>query len=77
LLSTIINGTLRHKIISNYLDRAMTKAISEADEQLRTEETLGMIGYRLRRAQLSVFQLFLTMFEQLELRPAEYSVLVL
>lgn len=55
----------------------MSKPISEADEQLRAEETLGMIGYRLRRAQLSVFHLFLSMFEQLELRPAEYSVLVL
>ncbi|MBJ6986402.1 MULTISPECIES: MarR family transcriptional regulator [unclassified Devosia] len=48
-----------------------------SDENLRTEATLGMIGYRLRRAQLSVFQQFLSFFETLNLRPAEYSVLVL
>jgi DNA-binding MarR family transcriptional regulator len=77
LLSIIINGILRRKIITNSRDRAMTTAGSEADETLRTEETLGMIGYRLRRAQLNVFHQFLTIFEQLDLRPAEYSVLVL
>ena len=49
---------------------------SEADN-LRTGETTGIIGYRLRRAQLSVFQLFLAVFEDLKLRPVEYTVLVL
>jgi DNA-binding MarR family transcriptional regulator len=44
---------------------------------LRAEETTGIIGYRLRRAQLSVFQRFLTVFAELKLRPVEYSVLVL
>lgn len=48
----------------------------EADA-LRAEETTGIIGYRLRRAQLSVFQRFLSVFEELKLRPVEYSVLVL
>jgi DNA-binding MarR family transcriptional regulator len=48
-----------------------------SDDALRTETTLGLIGYKLRRAQLSVFQRFLTTFEHLNLRPAEYSVLVL
>jgi DNA-binding MarR family transcriptional regulator len=49
----------------------------EIDDIVRTEATVGMIGYRLRRAQLSVFQRFLTIFEELALRPAEYAVLVL
>jgi DNA-binding MarR family transcriptional regulator len=47
------------------------------DDNLRAEATTGIIGYRLRRAQLNVFQKFLTVFEDLKLRPAEYSVLVL
>jgi DNA-binding MarR family transcriptional regulator len=46
-------------------------------EPLRPEETTGIIGYRLRRAQLSVFQRFLSVFDDLKLRPVEYSVLVL
>jgi len=50
---------------------------SAGDESLRTDATTGLIGYRVRRAQLSVFQKFLAVFETLQLRPAEYSVLVL
>lgn len=38
---------------------------------------LGLIGYRLRRAQLSVFQRFMAVFADLSLRPAEFSTLVL
>ena len=48
-----------------------------AADSLRADATTGIIGYRLRRAQLNVFQKFLTVFEDLKLRPAEYSVLVL
>ena len=48
-----------------------------ADRPLRTEATTAIVGYRLRRAQLAVFQRFLTEFAELDLRPAEYSVLVL
>lgn len=36
-----------------------------------------MIGYKLRRAQLAVFQDFLTVFSKMQLRPAEFSVLAL
>lgn len=36
-----------------------------------------MIGYKLRRAQLAVFQDFLTVFSKMRLRPAEFSVLAL
>ncbi|WP_244557521.1 MarR family winged helix-turn-helix transcriptional regulator [Devosia lucknowensis] len=44
---------------------------------MQTETATGAIGYRLRRAQLNVFQKFLAIFDALKLRPAEYSVLVL
>ena len=37
----------------------------------------GMIGYVLRRAQLAVFDDLITNFADLDLRPAQYSVLVL
>lgn len=36
-----------------------------------------IIGYKLRRAQLSVFQDFLQTFARMKLRPAEFSVLAL
>lgn len=52
-------------------------SITSSDENLRTSGTESIIGYRLRRAQLSVFQRFLAVFDELNLRPAEYSVLVL
>lgn len=50
---------------------------SSTDDAVDVTETSSVVGYRLRRAQLSVFQRFLRVFEDLELRPAEYSVLVL
>ncbi|AEQ50251.1 MarR family winged helix-turn-helix transcriptional regulator [Pelagibacterium halotolerans] len=51
---------------------------SVADEtMLETGSTTDIVGYRLRRAQLSVFQRFLSAFEALDLRPAEYSALAL
>ncbi|HEV2514068.1 MAG TPA: MarR family winged helix-turn-helix transcriptional regulator [Devosia sp.] len=37
----------------------------------------GIIGYRLRRAQVSVFQQFMARFAQFGLTPAEYSALAL
>lgn len=52
-------------------------AMPPTDDALRSEATTGIIGYRLRRAQLAVFQRFLGVFEAMQLRPAEYSVLVL
>lgn len=50
---------------------------SEPDAGLRTEAATGIVGYRLRRAQLAVFQRFLSVFAEMGLRPAEYSVLML
>jgi DNA-binding MarR family transcriptional regulator len=37
----------------------------------------AIVGYKLRRAQLFVFQDFIATFSQLQLRPAEFSVLAL
>ena len=37
----------------------------------------NMVGHKLRRAQLHVFQEFLESFSKLKLRPAEFSVLAL
>ncbi|MHA6690885.1 MarR family winged helix-turn-helix transcriptional regulator [Devosia sp. A449] len=44
---------------------------------MNSEATTNIIGYRLRRAQISVFQRFMTAFAELELRPVEYSTLEL
>ena len=45
--------------------------------KLVTGAVSAIIGYRLRRAQLHIFQQFIARFAALDLRPAEYSVLVL
>ncbi len=55
----------------------MSPSASSRSHMLVTTGTTGLIGYRLRRAQLSVFQQFHAVFARLDLRPAEYSVLVL
>ena len=56
---------------------AETDMMPDSGTELRTETTTGAVGYRLRRAQLSVFQTFHAFFDEFQLRPAEYSVLVL
>jgi DNA-binding MarR family transcriptional regulator len=48
-----------------------------ANGGLDTSSIDGIIGYRLRRAQLSVFGRFLKRFATVELKPAEYSLLVI
>lgn len=54
------------------------RPIASADERPVDASNLEqVIGYRLRRAQLYVFQQFNHHFAELELRPAEYSVLSL
>jgi len=58
-------------------NKSSTAAPDDRDAALRTDATTSIVGYRLRRAQLSVFQKFLAVFDELKLRPAEYSVLVL
>ena len=37
----------------------------------------GLLGYRLRRAQLAVFQDFITSMREYDLRPAQFSVLAI
>ncbi len=44
---------------------------------LDTSALDGIIGYRLRRAQITVFTEFAAAFRELSLRPADYSALVL
>lgn len=53
------------------------KARGRPRRRLATGAISGIIGYRLRRAQLHIFQQFISRFAALDLRPAEYSVLVL
>jgi DNA-binding MarR family transcriptional regulator len=43
---------------------------------LNTSALDGILGYRLRRAQLAVFAEFATAFRELAIRPADYSALV-
>ena len=45
--------------------------------ELDTAAIDGIIGYRLRRAQLQVFSSFIERFGEVELTPAEFAVLVL
>lgn len=55
-------------------------AFDDADERSEgvfAETIHSVIGYQLRRAQLSVFHRFSVAFDHLDLRPAEYSTLVL
>ena len=48
-----------------------------SDLPLRADSTTRIVGYRLRRAQIAVFQRFLAVFESMGLRPAEFTMLVL
>jgi DNA-binding MarR family transcriptional regulator len=59
---------------------------SEADNKLAPGDAVGgvdigplagKVGYALRRAQLAVFDEIIAAFAELDLRPAQYSVLVL
>ena len=59
---------------------------SEADNKLAPRNSIGRVdigplagkvGYALRRAQLAVFDEIIAAFAELDLRPAQYSVLVL
>lgn len=56
---------------------ADTTAQGESSEAIRAGAITSVLGYCLRRAQISVFQKFIAEFDTLKIRPAEYSVLVL
>jgi DNA-binding MarR family transcriptional regulator len=50
---------------------------TETKGAIDTAPVTGIVGYRLRRAQLHIFQQFIERFADHEIRPAEYSVLSL
>jgi DNA-binding MarR family transcriptional regulator len=63
---------------------ASTRRKAALPDQLRPDDAgidLGplqdLLGYRLRRAQLTVFQDFLTVMKPFDLRPAQFSVLAI
>ncbi len=57
---------------------ARTKAAAaQSGVELELPPMGSIIGYKLRRAQLFVFQDFLTAFAKMKLRPAEFSVLAM
>ncbi len=57
--------------------RKGTSGAGQVADLSQVPELASIIGYRLRRAQLAVFQDFLETFERMQLRPAEFSVLAL
>lgn len=63
--------------------RARKKAISAASDVLPASTGLdlgplpGLLGYALRRTQVAVFADFMASFAALDLRPAQFSVLLL
>ena len=57
------------------MDRPQTRDVRAGE--LVADTAARIVGYRLRRAQISVFQRFTAVFEALNLRPAEYTMLVL
>lgn len=58
-------------------DKASGAAQTTPAARADVPEMGGIVGYRLRRAQLYVFQDFMEAFARMPLRPAEFSVLVL
>lgn len=54
-----------------------TNGLTATNADPAIPEMDSIIGYKLRRAQLLVFQDFLSSFAKLKLRPAEFSVLSL
>ena len=48
-----------------------------APRSFDTATVSGIVGYRLRRAQVAVFQQFMARFAEFGITPAEYSVLAL
>jgi DNA-binding MarR family transcriptional regulator len=63
------------KTVSGAIERQGKSAEGATGNGADRPDMSGIIGYMLRRAQLSVFQDFLESFAKLKLRPAEFSVL--
>ena len=57
--------------------RAKTTKTDEQSAGIDLGYLDGLLGYRLRRAQLAVFQDFITSMRDYDLRPAQFSVLAI
>lgn len=51
--------------------------MDEKRKLIDTSSVDGIIGYRLRRAQMDVFGRFMQRFAEVDVKPADYSILVL
>ena len=54
-----------------------TRPVKTRRQRFDPRSVNDIIGYRLRRTQLRIFQQFIARFAEYDLRPAEYSVLTL
>jgi DNA-binding MarR family transcriptional regulator len=58
-------------------EKPKTHGSNATESPVALPEMGAIVGYKLRRAQLAVFQDFIESFARLQLRPAEFSVLAL
>jgi DNA-binding MarR family transcriptional regulator len=58
-------------------DPDQTRPAKTRSQRFDPSSVNDIIGYRLRRTQLRIFQRFIARFAKYDLRPAEYSVLAL
>ncbi len=57
--------------------RTLSRRTAGKDGRVEVPPMAAIIGYKLRRAQLFVFQDFIESFARVKLRPAEFSVLAI
>jgi DNA-binding MarR family transcriptional regulator len=69
------------KVAGGAIDELSAAAVPHSDGDAPALPDVGplgrMVGYALRRAQLTVFEEVIANFAELDLRPAQYSVLML
>jgi DNA-binding MarR family transcriptional regulator len=68
---------MRDEDTTTSLDDGGAKAATADRSPVAAPEMGSIIGYKLRRAQLAVFQDFIESFARMQLRPAEFSVLAI
>ena len=73
----LVCAARKFEITTTAIPALMSATLAPTDTTINTSATSDIVGYRLRRAQLSVFSRFTEAFADLNLRPAEYSVLAL
>lgn len=59
------------------MPKAKTRSKPDASPAVQLGYLDGLLGYRLRRAQLALFQDFLVQMKAFDLRPAQFSVLAI